>query len=121
MKERWILENKQADFRGLGVQLGISPLVVKCMVNRGLKTKEEMKHFLKDDLHDLYDPFLMKNMKEAVECVPPGEKGRAEGGHLLRILTVTGFFPAMCCGRGLADWGLTAGSIRRTGKRKAMD
>ena len=69
MKERWILENKQADFRGLGVQLGISPLVVKCMVNRGLKTKEEMKHFLKDDLHDLYDPFLMKNMKEAVECI----------------------------------------------------
>ena len=40
-----------------------------------------MKHFLKDDLHDLYDPFLMKNMKEAVECIPPGEKGRAEGGH----------------------------------------
>ena len=39
MKERWILENKQADFRGLGVQLGISPLVVKCMVNRGLKSK----------------------------------------------------------------------------------
>ena len=62
LKERWILENKQADFRGLGVQLGISPLVVKCMVNRGLKTKEEMEHFLKDDLHDLYDPFLMKNM-----------------------------------------------------------
>lgn len=74
MKERWILENKQADFRGLGVQLGISPLVVKCMVNRGLKTKEEMKHFLKDDLHDLYDPFLMKNMKEAVECILRGKK-----------------------------------------------
>ena len=46
MKEKWILENKKADFRGLGEHLGVSPLLVKLAVNRGYRTEEELNDYV---------------------------------------------------------------------------
>lgn len=67
MRERWIVETKKADFNKLSRELGVSPLVVRCMVNRGLRTKEEMDIFLNGTLEQLHDPLCMKGILEAVE------------------------------------------------------
>lgn len=69
MRERWILETKKADFDGLGRKLGVSPLVIRCMVNRGLETESEMRRYLYGTLEDLYDPLQMKGVPEAVELL----------------------------------------------------
>lgn len=69
MRERWILETKKADFDGLGRELGVSPLIARCMVNRGLDTGSEMRRYLYATLEDLYDPLQMKGVPEAVELL----------------------------------------------------
>ena len=51
---------------------------------------------------------------------PPGKKEGLKAA-IATDFDCDGIFSGYVCGRGLADWGLTAGSIRRTGKRKAMD
>ena len=41
MKEQWILMNKGTDFAATGAELGVPPLIVKLMFNRGIQ-KEPM-------------------------------------------------------------------------------
>lgn len=69
MRGKWILETKKADFDSLSRELGVLPLVVRCMVNRGLDTKEQMRQYLSGTKEDLYDPFLMTDMTKAVSLV----------------------------------------------------
>lgn len=69
MRERWILQTKHGDVQGLAKQLKIPALVTKCMINRDLTNEKDMKKYLYGTLEDLYDPYLMKDMKEAVEHV----------------------------------------------------
>ena len=66
MKGKWIIQMKKGDFDSLSKELGVSPLVVRCMVNRGLTDVEEMRQYLYGTLKDLYDPLLMKDMQKAV-------------------------------------------------------
>lgn len=68
-KELWMVQTKRADFQGLAVQLGVSPVVVRIMRNRGLETAEEMHQYLYGTLEELYDGNLMKNMGTAVEIL----------------------------------------------------
>lgn len=51
----------------LAAQLGISPLLAQCLVNRGFSTADEIGRFLKPQLRLLADPFLLPNMRAAVE------------------------------------------------------
>lgn len=69
MREKWILETKKGDFDGLSRELGVSPLVVRCMINRGLTEREEMRRYLYGTKDDLHDPFLMKDMNRAAALV----------------------------------------------------
>lgn len=69
MREKWILEMKKADFNGLAARLGVMPLIVKCMVNRGFSSEEQMQHYLHGSLLDLHDPLQMKDMQTAVEIL----------------------------------------------------
>lgn len=69
MREKWIVETKKADFAMLSEKLEVSPLVVRCMVNRGIETEEAMQKYLRGTLEDLYHPLSMKDMEKAVEIV----------------------------------------------------
>ena len=69
------MQRKGADFVGLGKQLGVDPVVVRLMVNRGLNTYEEMQEYLHPTLDSFPDPKLFADMdkacrllKEAVDC-----------------------------------------------------
>lgn len=61
-----MVQTKRADFNGLAKELGVSPVSVRIMRNRGMETKEAMERYLYGTLDGLYDGGCMKNMGEAV-------------------------------------------------------
>ena len=53
----------------LRAELGITPLVARLLVNRGIKTVEEGKVYLHPTYADLHSPFDMADMEKAVERI----------------------------------------------------
>ena len=51
----------------LAQDLGISPILGKLLLERGVKNVQEARKFFRPQLPDLHDPFLMKDMDVAVE------------------------------------------------------
>ncbi len=69
MKEkRWILR-KDYDLETvekLAASLGVDKIIATLLVERGVTTFEEARHFFRPGLDQIHDPYLMKGMKEAV-------------------------------------------------------
>lgn len=65
-KEIWMVQTKRADFQGLAAKLGVSPVTVRIMRNRGLETEEAMRRYLYGKPDELHDPSLMLDMEKAV-------------------------------------------------------
>ena len=65
-REIWMVQTKRADFEGLSKKLGVSPVSVRIMRNRGMETEEEMRRYLYGTEKDLYDGSLMLDMDLAV-------------------------------------------------------
>ena len=84
-KELWMVQTKRADFSGLAMRLGVSPVAVRVMRNRGLTEEAEMRKYLYGTLDDLYDPRLMKGMEQAAELIvrklKEGKKVRIIGDY----------------------------------------
>lgn len=78
-KELWMVQTKRADFSGLAMRLGVNPVAVRVMRNRGLTEEAEMRKYLYGTLDDLYDPRLMKGMEQAAELIVRKLK---EGKHV---------------------------------------
>ena len=78
-KELWMVQTKRADFSGLAMRLGVSPVAVRVMRNRGLTEEAEMRKYLYGTLDDLYDPRLMKGMEQGAELIVRKLK---EGKHV---------------------------------------
>ncbi len=67
--------NKEEAVR-LGEKAGISPLVAGILLNRGIKTPEAVHDFLYGSAEPFYDPFLMKDMPQAVKRIWQGIDGK---------------------------------------------
>lgn len=67
--EKWILEMKKGDFNGIAQEYGISPVLARIMVNRGVREKEQIRRYLKGTMEDLYDPRLLLDMDQAVKLL----------------------------------------------------
>ena len=68
MKFRWIPAAPRPDLcEILARELGISPLLAQCLINRGFDQVAATGRFLEPRLRDLADPFLIPNMRAAVE------------------------------------------------------
>lgn len=84
-KEIWMLQTRRADFNGLAGKLGVSPVSVRIMRNRGLESEEEMRRYLYGTIDELYDGALMKDMGKAVdillEKLKSGKKVRIIGDY----------------------------------------
>lgn len=68
---RWILKEK-ADTQKteeLSKSLGIDSTLASILVQRGIDNFDKAKHFFRPSLTDLHDPFLMKDMKKAVDRI----------------------------------------------------
>ncbi len=68
-EKKWFLQTKKADFYGLAEKFEVSPITIRCMVNRGVDSEKSIGEFLNGTLGDLADPFLMKDVDRAVEIL----------------------------------------------------
>ena len=82
---KWILQRKAADYKGLSQKLGVDPVIVRLMVNRGLSTYEEMEEYLHPTLEHFPDAHLFADMEEACEllmdAIDEGVKIRVVGDY----------------------------------------
>lgn len=69
MKENWILVNKKESFTKLSEFLDENPLVLRLLANRGIDDINLAKRFLKGKVENLYDGYLMKDMKKGVSII----------------------------------------------------
>ncbi|MEN9330937.1 MAG: hypothetical protein RLZZ94_27 [Bacteroidota bacterium] len=71
MEKRWVLmpTGNSETIQKLAGELNIHPVLAQLLVQRGVKTFDEAKHFFRPSLNDLHDPFLMKDMDKAVERI----------------------------------------------------
>ncbi len=71
MTHKWILNqltDEQITIKNkLAKELGISQILTQLLVMRGINTFDDARCFFRPDLHDLHDPFLMTDMRKAVD------------------------------------------------------
>jgi single-stranded-DNA-specific exonuclease len=71
MEKRWeiksVPEPEQID--ALSEDLGISKVITKLLVQRGISTYDDAFHFFRPSFEDLHDPFLMLDMDKAIERI----------------------------------------------------
>ncbi|MCL5098953.1 MAG: single-stranded-DNA-specific exonuclease RecJ [Candidatus Omnitrophica bacterium] len=68
LSPRWSLAPAQPALAALlADDLGISPLLAQCLLNRGLSEPSEIAAFLRPRLSQLDDPFRLPNMERAVD------------------------------------------------------
>lgn len=82
--QKWYVYGKKADFNSLGAKYGISPIIARIMINRGIN-EDEFDMFLNGTLDDLHDGRLMTDMELAAdiiaESVEEGKKIRVVGDY----------------------------------------
>lgn len=68
MKYRWSIQATDDTLvRQLTDTLKVSPLLARCLVNRGFSSVDQAAVFLEPRLKNLADPFLLPNMRDAVD------------------------------------------------------
>ncbi len=71
MVNRWnyvpLTTEQEEQKRKLSEDLGISPILCQLLVQRGITNFEQAKSFIRPQLTDLHDPFLMNDMQKAVD------------------------------------------------------
>lgn len=92
--EKWILEMKKGDFNGIAQEYGISPVLARIMVNRGVREKEQIRRYLKGTMEDLYDPRLLLDMDQAVDLVSESIEKKEKIG-IASDFDVDGIFSSM--------------------------
>lgn len=78
----WILQTKRADFDGIARQFGIDPVTARVIRNRGIEGRENIERYLYGDLDSLYSPWLLKDMRPAVDIL----KRKLKEGQKIRIV-----------------------------------
>ncbi len=70
MEKRWtILKHDEQEATALQQALKISPVICRILNTRGIKTFDAAKEFFRPSLDALHDPWLMKDMRKAVDRV----------------------------------------------------
>lgn len=66
---RWTLKPKPEEkkINELATALQVSGTIAALLLQRGISSFEEARQFFRPSLHDLHDPYLMKDMDKAVE------------------------------------------------------
>ena len=80
--DNWVIKNMKADFTQIMEKCGVSEVIARCLVNRGMKDPDKINDYLNPKIDKLYDPFLMKDMEKACDILQ--EKIRM--GKSIRII-----------------------------------
>ncbi|MGL4571173.1 MAG: single-stranded-DNA-specific exonuclease RecJ [Clostridium sp.] len=77
MKEKWLVRNKKEEFLKLSKDVDENSLILRLLANRGISTEEAASLFLNGTTFDMYDSFLLKDLKEGVNIIKNAiEKGK---------------------------------------------
>lgn len=82
VEQIWMLQTKRADFDGIARQFGIDPVTARVIRNRGIEGRENIERYLYGDLDSLYSPWLLKDMRPAVDML----KRKLKEGQKIRIV-----------------------------------
>lgn len=66
---KWLLRRNSANIELMSGALNISPIFSYILANRGLRTKKDALAYLKPDISCMHDPFLMKDLKKAIDII----------------------------------------------------
>jgi single-stranded-DNA-specific exonuclease len=80
--EKWVIKNKKADFGLIMQECGVSEVLTRCLVNKGFDEPDIINSFLHPGLTNLYDPFLLKDMKKACDIL----SDKIQNGRKIRII-----------------------------------
>jgi single-stranded-DNA-specific exonuclease len=71
MQKRWIhvAEPQKEEVTKISAELNINPYLSTILLQRGINDFTKAKKFFRPAWEDLYDPFLMQDMKQAVERI----------------------------------------------------
>ena len=67
--EKWVVAAKKADFQKIGQTFGIDPVIARLIRNRDVEGMENIRSYLYGTLEELPSPWLLKDMKKAVEIL----------------------------------------------------
>ena len=63
--EKWFIKNKKANFKVIADSFGISETLARLIVNRDIKSNEELEAYIRPSMEHLHKPELMKDMDKA--------------------------------------------------------
>ncbi|KZL94032.1 single-stranded-DNA-specific exonuclease RecJ [Clostridium magnum] len=66
---RWMLKRCSADIKDLSRKTSISEIIISILVNRGIKTEEEIIKFMNPKLENLHNPMIMKDMDKGTAII----------------------------------------------------
>lgn len=69
MKERWVEIRKSGDFKKIGEELKVSPVVARIIRNRGVEGIDKMRAFIDPDAVSLHDGSLLYGMDSLVRIM----------------------------------------------------
>jgi len=70
MQKRWVVKAVDDEkVKALQDALKVHPVLCKLLVQRGIETYEQAKAFFRPSLDELHDPFLMKDMDQAINRI----------------------------------------------------
>lgn len=67
--EKWVVATKKADFNLIGRQFHIDPVIARLIRNRDVVGEEKIKEYLLGTIDTIPSPWLMKDMKKAVDIL----------------------------------------------------
>ena len=67
--EKWVVAAKKADFNQIGQQFHIDPVIARLIRNRDVIGNEKIREYLLGTVNELPSPWLMKDMKKAVDIL----------------------------------------------------
>ncbi len=67
--KKWLIRHRKADYEKLVKDLGINSIIVKILVNRGIKKVDLIKAFISPKVEDLHNPLEMKDINKAINII----------------------------------------------------
>src|SRR5208337_3911725 len=103
---RWIINKTNPEYIAYIARIAsVSPILAQVLVNRGLKTAEQLEAFLNPDISKLADPFALPQLKAATERIriakKNGERVLVHGDYDADGVTATAIMV-----EGLREYGL---------------
>lgn len=69
MKSKWMLKCTSSNVKALAKETGTNETIVNVLINRGIKTSQDIRKFVDASLKDLYNPFLMRDMDKGIDII----------------------------------------------------